>query len=98
MRLTPDEQDAIRRTAAAVFGADAVVRLFGSRVDDARRGGDIDLHIETAAGRATFDNEARFLHALEGEIGERRVDFVVRERGGALRPIDRLAMETGMVL
>lgn len=98
MRLTPAEQDAIRRTAAAVFGADAVVRLFGSRVDDGKRGGDIDLHIETAAGQGSFRNEARFLHALEGEIGERKVDLVVRERGRDPRPIDRIAIETGVVL
>lgn len=98
MRLTKAEQDAIRRTAADVFGPGTVVRLFGSRVDDAKRGGDIDLHIETTAGRATFRHEARFLHALESAIGERRVDLVVRERGCDPRPIDRIAMETGVVL
>lgn len=45
MRLTGTERDAIRACAERVFGPACVVRLFGSRVDDARRGGDIDLHV-----------------------------------------------------
>ena len=43
MRLDEKEQRIIREGAEQFFGADAVVRLFGSRVADDRRGGDIDL-------------------------------------------------------
>ena len=46
VRLTADEVQAIKAAAAEAFGASAVVRLFGSRVDDTKRGGDIDLLIE----------------------------------------------------
>ncbi len=45
MRLTPTQIDAIKNAAHAVLGEGAQVSLFGSRVDDARRGGDIDLYI-----------------------------------------------------
>ena len=34
MRLTPDQQIAIRTATAEAFGAGATVWLFGSRVDD----------------------------------------------------------------
>ena len=41
MRLTPDQQSAIRTTVAENFGDEASIWLFGSRVDDNKRGGDI---------------------------------------------------------
>ena len=47
MRLTPAQHSAIRTTATEIFGEDAIIWLFGSRVDDDKRGGDIDLLIET---------------------------------------------------
>ena len=46
VRLTPHERETIRRTVLAEAGVGARVWLFGSRVDDRRRGGDIDLLVE----------------------------------------------------
>ena len=54
MRLEPDEIQAIRRAAQAVFGAQARVRVFGSRVADHLKGGDLDLWLEVAPGEATL--------------------------------------------
>lgn len=48
MRLGQEQQQILRRETARIFGVDAIPRLFGSRVNDAGRGGDIDLHIEAA--------------------------------------------------
>ena len=42
---TLDQQTAIRTTVAETFGEEANIWLFGSRVDDNKRGGDIDLLI-----------------------------------------------------
>ena len=42
MRLTTDQIQAIRDAASSTFGDKAAVWLFGSRVDDAKKGGDID--------------------------------------------------------
>ena len=42
MRLEPEEVDGIL-VAVRSFDPDAQVYLFGSRVDDRKRGGDIDL-------------------------------------------------------
>jgi len=47
MRLTPAQIDAIKSTAQAVLGEGAQVTLFGSRVDDDKKGGDVDLYVET---------------------------------------------------
>lgn len=48
MRLSEHERNVIRKAAAEVFGPDVRVMLFGSRVDDSRRGGDIDLFVEAS--------------------------------------------------
>jgi len=48
MRISASEQTAIRQAVHEVAGADARVSVFGSRVDDALRGGDIDLFVELA--------------------------------------------------
>ncbi len=53
MRLTPRQQQIIREAARDVFGTEARVWLFGSRVDDSRRGGDIDLYYLRTVGERT---------------------------------------------
>jgi hypothetical protein len=47
MRLTPIECAVIKQAAKDCFNDGVVVRLFGSRVLDEQRGGDIDLLITT---------------------------------------------------
>jgi hypothetical protein len=42
MRLTKAQIDTIRKATSQNFGEDALIRLFGSRLDDTKRGGDVD--------------------------------------------------------
>jgi predicted nucleotidyltransferase len=83
MRLTEAEIDVIRGAVRARFGADSAIWLFGSRLDNAVRGGDIDLYVEPAA----VPSENLFLarEALRRELQQRLrcpVDLLVR-RGEA---------------
>jgi predicted nucleotidyltransferase len=99
MRLTPAEIKEIQTCAKRHFGERAIVRLFGSRTDDARRGGDIDLHIVTeSAEHATLANELQFSQELKDRIGDQRIDVVVRGPSYKPRAIDEIAVETGMLL
>lgn len=98
MRLTSDEVDAIKAAAAKAFGSDTVVRLFGSRVDDARRGGDIDLHIEFARSDPARQQEVDFRADLWERLDEEPVSVVVHRRGEPLRWIDRAALRDGLIL
>lgn len=99
MRLTPDEIAAIKECASRHFGGGAVVRLFGSRTDDTRQGGDIDLHITAAAPElCSFETECDFLDDLYDRIGEQRVDTLVQPPNFRPRPIDHIAMNEGVVL
>lgn len=96
MRLTDEEVSAIKAAARRVFGESATVRLFGSRVDDFRRGGDIDIYVE--AEDVSLQQEIAFQMQLEDLLGEQRIDVVVHKRGEPLSPIDRVARRTGAVL
>ena len=98
MRLTPHEIAAIKAATVHAFGPDATVRLFGSRVDDERRGGDIDLLFEVEAKAATTRNESRFLDCLFARIDEQRVDMLIAIRGSEPTPFERIAFRDGVVL
>jgi uncharacterized protein len=98
MRLTAREIDAIKAAAREAFGPGAVVRLFGSRVDDSRRGGDIDLHVEVADIGAARAARGRFLSQLYRTVGEREYDVVLCGRDDARSSIDQRAVEQGAVL
>jgi predicted nucleotidyltransferase len=99
MRLTPTEIEEIRACAKRHFGERAIVRLFGSRTDDGRSGGDIDLHIEAeSAEHASLANELEFSKDLKDRIGEQRVDVIVRAPHYTPRAIDEIAVRTGMML
>lgn len=99
MRLTPFERSAIRQCAQTSFGTSAKVRLFGSRVDDSLVGGDIDLYIETATPElATLKRELAFSRALKDVIGEQKIDVLVRAPGHVARPIDQIALRSGVTL
>lgn len=98
MRLSETEIAGIKDAVAEVFGPDAVVRLFGSRVDDTKKGGDIDLLIEVPEGRDTLANEARLAVALERRIGERKVDMLFVEPGRPLGAFERIALAEAVLL
>lgn len=98
MRLTDVEVQAIKAAAAETFGASAVVRLFGSRVDDAKRGGDIDLLIDVPADRVGIAYESKFLTALFRHIDERKVDVVLTKHGQPLPPFAAMVAQHAVPL
>lgn len=98
MRLSPEEIAAIKASVAEVFGASAIVRLFGSRVEDSLKGGDIDLHIEVDGIDDEWRQRWRFEEQLFGRIEPRKVDLIVSVRGGTPRGFERIAYRDGIVL
>ncbi len=95
MRLTSDEIHAISETFLQTFGS-GTIRLFGSRVDDEKRGGDIDLYIETPVRKELLRKKIDFLVKLKRRIGDRKIDVVIDR--GEDRPIDRIAKKEGVLL
>ena len=95
MRLTPRQHNAIKKYFLDVF-KEGQIYLFGSRVDDRRRGGDIDLYIRTPRLENLVRKKIDFLVKLKREIGEQKIDVVFDK--GLERYIDREVREKGVLL
>jgi predicted nucleotidyltransferase len=99
MRLSSDQIRTIGQVVAEFAGADASVRLFGSRADDAARGGDIDLLVEVPR---PIDRPAvlgaTIAARLERQLGGRKVDVLLSAPNLQSLPIHRIARSTGELL
>jgi len=99
MRLTPSQEQITKSTIDRVLGTENRVWLFGSRVDDSLRGGDIDLLIET---ETTLPNRAQTLCRLHGALiyalGERKLDILLKDARTRDAPVFSIAKRTGVIL
>lgn len=76
MRLTPLEQQVIREASLRYFGVRP--RLFGSRLNDLKLGGDIDLYIEAPVSpKQGVEARLHMISDIWKEIGEQKIDVVV---------------------
>ena len=99
MRLTPEQIQNIRTSVAQVAGPGAQVWLFGSRVHDQARGGDVDLLLEL---NASVDEPAQLAARLSVRISRamygRKVDVVVKAPNLMHLPIHSIALQEGVRL
>ncbi len=99
MRLSDEQRRTIKRLTRELIGDDARVLLFGSRTDDARRGGDIDLLVESPRPLAErFALELQLGARIERALGGQRVDLLLVDPTKALQPVHRAAQATGLPL
>lgn len=96
MRLTRFEITTIQQSAKNIFGERVKVYLFGSRVDDNKKGGDIDLYVIPENKDNVFEKKIKFLSALNRALGEQKIDVVIAK--DKARPIEKQAIETGIEL
>ena len=94
MRLTPAQIDTIKSTAAAVLGEGVRVTLFGSRLHDGQKGGDVDLYIEVPEPRLL--QRIRCKVELQDRL-DMPVDLIVKPVGDT-SPISQIAKKEGVVL
>lgn len=102
MRLSAADRQAIETAAREVFPHGMRLVLFGSRVDDQRLGGDIDLLVE-APGALTADEQIaqrdRFVGRLYRLIDEQRIDVLMAHAGhDDDRAVVRAARDHGLEL
>jgi len=90
MRLTQRQVSTIIDTTQAVAGANSGVWLYGSRLDDSRRGGDIDLIVESNPP-VNLLQRARIKIALEAQLN-RPVDVLALKGNASTSPLTQIAM------
>lgn len=95
MRLSPDQSHAIVKATRAVAGEQAQVRLFGSRLDDSARGGDIDIVVELPqpVQRPSLP-AAQVTASIQRALGDRKVDVLIIDPTTELQPTARLCRVT----
>ena len=95
MRLKQKEIEAIISTFQEIF-KNGNIYLFGSRVDDNLKGGDIDLYIDTDDKDNLFEKKIDFLVSLKRKIGEQKIDVVISKDKN--RAIEQEALKKGIRL
>ena len=82
MRLDDKTIKTIKRFGLFYFGSNAKIYIFGSRVDDFKKGGDIDIYIETdlaVNSSELFNLESSYWVSLQKALGERKIDIIVND-------------------
>ena len=95
MRLNNLEQSSIKKAFKDVFN-DGEIYLFGSRVDDNKRGGDIDLYIVPQTEENLREKKSLFLSKLYEYIGEQKIDIIIAKDKSRL--IEQEAIKNGVRL
>jgi predicted nucleotidyltransferase len=99
MRLTNDQIQLIRKLALQIAGSKANVRVFGSRLDDAAHGGDLDLMLELAEPVA---NPALMAAQMSAQVSRamhgRKVDVLLSAPNLMRLPIHEVACKEGRLL
>ena len=79
MRLKKEHIANIKEVASKIFGKDVQIYLFGSRVNDSKKGGDIDLYIETDIKEELLEKKIKMLSLLYTIIGEQKIDLIIND-------------------
>ena len=98
MRISEEMAASLVELSQAHIGSDAVVWLFGSRVRDEARGGDIDVMIEAAGIDNLLERKINFRLAFEDRWGEQKLDVIVHDIYHDDLPIHNLVRATGIRL
>ncbi len=80
----------------AEFFKDGEIFLFGSRVDDSQKGGDIDLYIKTLDHSNLFERKRKFLSRVKRELGDQKIDIIFNQDENRL--VEKEAIKWGIKL
>jgi len=93
LRLSEREINIIKNRVTFIFG-NSIIYLFGSRIDDTKNGGDIDLYIISKDREKLFQKKVRIKTLLE-DILYKPIDIVIAKNPNRL--IEKEALK-GVIL
>jgi predicted nucleotidyltransferase len=93
MRLKEKEKQIIIQAVKSI-DPEALVYLFGSRVDDSRKGGDMDILV--FSGRMTYGDKLKIKKSIFTGIEDQKIDLFVSKDVDV--PFVRMALEQGVRL
>jgi len=97
MRLSTAIKDQIIQYAQYHFGDDIRIYLFGSRVYDEKKGGDIDILIENSRD-VDMQIKIAFLKDIYKYVTQRKMDLLVKCPSTTDKPIFHTAKREGVLL
>lgn len=97
MRLTEFEKKILTETSAKIFGAKTHLILFGSRVNNNAKGGDIDLLLVPENNNNLFSHKIQFLVEVKNKLGDQKIDLII-EKPNDTRGIISTAKLKGIML
>ena len=95
MRLSNKYIEVIKKYFNEFF-KNGEIYLFGSRVDDNKKGGDIDLYLVLDEHENLFEKKIKFLARIKKELGEQKIDIVFNTDSNRL--IEKEALRWGIKL
>ena len=95
MRLNKHYIKTIKQSFKEVF-KEGEIYLFGSRIDDNQKGGDIDLYLKLKDKTNLFRKKLKFLAKIKKELGEQKIDIVFNLDNNRL--IEKEAQKWGIKL
>ena len=95
MRLTASEFNALRTIIGALDPAGSIY-LYGSRADDSRRGGDIDVYLQ-ASHAIDMKTRLRTQYRLQ-QACNTHVDLLVKNPQQPMQAIHQIAIEQGILI
>jgi len=97
MRISDQEKFLFIQYAKKHFGNQMHLYLFGSRIDDDKKGGDIDLFLDSKID-ITMQQQINFIADSYQYITSRKLDLVVKSPNLENRPIYDTAKAEGILL
>ena len=97
MRLSSFEIESIKECIKRYFGKDCTIYLFGSRVDDTKKGGDIDIYV--IPKKKEMNNiilKIKAKRCIKNRLGEQKIDIVIVKDSNS--PIEKIALANGVQL
>lgn len=95
MRLNQQYISVIKQSFEDVFQSGEVY-LFGSRIDDSKKGGDIDLYLILNNKINLFRKKLKFLAKIKKVLGEQKIDIIFNINDNRL--VEKEAKKWGIIL